>query len=442
MGRRPGTFIESTAALRGGVVTLSPMMTLLRVVPTSFLQALQELRTNAMRSLLSLLGITIGIFCIMSIKSAVDSLEHNIRKSFEKLGDDVLYVTKMPWTDNPATEYWRYLRRPNPTYADYQAIRAHSPSSELSSYSIFLGRKPVKFGSNVADRAYLVAATEDYERLFNVALSSGRFYSQVEYRSGSPVVVLGHQVADLLFGGLDPIGKDIRLLGHRVRVIGVIEPSGKDLVKVMDFDRGVFISYPLARKIANVRESGEYGGGMVAVKARAGHDLEEVIDEVTGAMRIGRRLSPRMENNFSVNTMSLLTRLLDQFFKVLNMAGLAIGIFALFVGMFSVANIMFVSVRERTSEIGIKKALGAPSAVILLEFLVEAVILCVLGGLAGLVLVLIVIKGIAAAADFPMFLSWQNVALGILVSAFIGILSGLIPAIQAARMDPVEAMRA
>lgn len=418
------------------------MFTWLKLIPASFLQSMEELRTHMTRSVLSLLGITIGIFCIMSIKSAVDSLEANIRHSFEKLGDDVLYITKMPWNEDPSANYWKYLRRPNPAYDDYRAIREKSTASGLVTYSIFLGRKPVKYGSSVADRAYLVAATEDYDRLFNIPLSNGRFYSAIEYQTGAMVAVLGHQVAEILFGNLDPVGKEIRLLGHRVRVIGVIEPSGKDLVKVMDFDRGVFISYPLARKIANVRESGDYGGGMVAVKAGDGYTLEEVTDDVIGALRSGRRLSPRVENNFSVNSMTMLTNLLDQFFKVLNLAGFTIGIFALFVGMFSVANIMFVSVKERTAQIGIKKALGARSAFILLEFLVEAVVLCILGGVAGLVLVLVVIEGIAAAADFNMFLSWQNVALGILVSAVIGILSGLIPAIQAARMDPVEAMRA
>ena len=422
-------------------LSLALMKTFLHILPASFLQAISELRTNMTRSVLSLLGITIGIFCIMSIKSAVDSLEGNIRQSFEKLGDDVLYVTKTPWNEDPMANWWKYMRRPNPTFSDYKAIKDHSSNSEYVSYSVFLGRKPVKYGSNSADRAYLVAATEDYERVFNVQLSEGRFYSPIEYQTGSMVAVLGSEIAEILFAGLDPIGKEIRLLGHRVKVIGLIEPSGKDLIKVMDFDRAIMISYPLARKIANVRESGDYGGGMVAVKARKGSDLVEVTDEVIGAMRIGRRLSPRTENNFAVNEMSILSQLLDKFFQVLNMAGFAIGIFALFVGMFSVANIMFVSVKERTNQIGIKKALGARSFFILLEFLIEAIILCLVGGIAGLVLVLIVIKVIAAAANFPMTLSFENVAIGILVSAVIGILSGLIPAIQAARMDPVEAMR-
>jgi putative ABC transport system permease protein len=417
------------------------MLALLRIVPASFLQAVQELRTNLTRSVLSLLGITIGIFCIMSIKSAVDSLEDNIRKSFEKLGDDVLYVTRQPWNEDPSMNYWKYLRRPNPGYTDYKAIRERCQAAELTAYSIFLGRKPAAYGNNLAERAFLVSATEDYDRLFNVQLAAGRFYNQAEYQSGAPVAVIGNEVAELLFGSLDPIGKEIRLMGRRLRVIGVVEPTGKDLIKVMNFDPSIVISYPLARKIANVRESGDYGGGMVAVKGRAGYGNEEVIDEVIGAMRAARRLSPRAENNFAVNEMSILTKLLDQFFGVLNMAGFAIGIFALFVGMFSVANIMFVSVRERTAQIGIKKALGARSAFILLEFLVEAVILCLAGGTIGLLLVLAVIEIISAAADFPMFLSFQNVVIGLAVSAVIGILSGLIPAIQAARMDPVEAMR-
>lgn len=377
----------------------------------------------------------------MSIKSAVDSLEHNIRTSFEKLGDDVLYITKQPWNEDPGMNWWKYVRRPDPSFSDYRAVRANSPGASLSAYSIFLGRKPIKYGNSLAENTYLIATTDDYGRIFNIGLKDGRFYSPVEYATGSKVAVIGSQVADMLFGGLDPIDKEVRFLGHRVRIIGVIEPSGKDLIKVMDFDRAVLISFPLARSIANVRVTGVYGGGMIAVKADPEYAVDEVMDQVIGAMRVSRRLSPRMENNFAVNEMSILTQLLEKFFGVLNMAGLAIGIFALFVGMFSVANIMFVSVKERTAQIGIKKALGARSVFILIEFLVEAVILCIIGGMAGLVLVLVVIKGIAAAADFPMFLSWSNVVLGIAVSALIGILSGLIPAIQAARMDPVEAMR-
>lgn len=421
--------------------TFGRMKKFFLILPSSIGQAIHELRSNMMRSVLSLLGITIGIFCIMSIKAAVDSLEHNIRQSFEKLGDDVLYVTKQPWNEDPGMNWWKYVRRPDPNYMDYKAIKANSPAVKYAAYSIFLGRKPVKYESNLVDNAYLIAVTDDYEKIFSLNLSEGRFYSQTEYVSGSTVAVIGTQVAEMVFGGLDPIGKEVRLLGHRVRIIGVIEPSGKDLIKVMDFDRAILIGYPLARKIANVRESGFYGGGMVAVKAQVGVQMEEASDQVIGALRASRRLSPRVENNFAVNEMSVLTKLLEQFFKVLNLAGFAIGIFALIVGMFSVANIMFVSVKERTNQIGIKKALGAPSAFILIEFLVEAVVLCIIGGIFGLGLVLVVIKGIAAVADFPMFLSWENVIIGISVSAVIGILSGLIPAVQAARMDPVEAMR-
>ena len=413
-----------------------------QLIPSSFLQALHELRSNRTRSLLSLLGITIGIFCIMSIKSAVDSMEDNIRQSFEKLGDDVLYVMKFPWTEDPNVNWWKYARRPDPSYKDFRAVKARANGAELVSYSVFIGAKPLKYGASSVDRAYVIAATEDYDRLFNVALKEGRFYSTVEYQTGTPVAVIGNRIADILFGSLNPLGKEIKLMGQKVRIIGVIEPTGKDLIKVMDFDRAVLVGYPLGRRIGKIRDQVAHGGGMVAVKARDNVPMEEVTDEVIGALRVSRRLSPREKNNFSVNEMSLLTALLDSFFRVMNMAGLAIGIFALFVGMFSVANIMFVSVKERTNQIGIKKALGAKRMFILLEFLVEAMILCIIGGVVGLLLVLGVIEGIAAAVDFPMSLSWQNVALGIMVSAVIGILSGLIPAIQAARMDPVEAIRA
>lgn len=405
------------------------------------MQAIHELRTNMLRSFLSLLGITIGIFCIMSIKSAVDSLESNIRKSFEKLGNDVLYISKMPFNEDPSENYWKYMRRPNPGYFDFISIKNRVPQAEYVAYSVFLGRNDARYMSNTAEGMYAVAITEDYDRLFNINLKEGRFYSTMEYQTGAMVVVIGHQVADLLFGELDPIGKHVKIMGHHLTVIGVIEPSGKDLVKVMDFDKAVLISYPLARKIAYIRTGGDYGGGMVAVKAAETHSIEAVKDEVIGAMRASRRLNPQQDNNFSINELSMLSKLLDEVFKVINLAGMAIGIFALLVGMFSVANIMFVSVRERTAQIGIKKALGARSAFVLFEFLTEAMVLSLIGGLAGLLLVFFVINVIAVAAEFPMYLSLFNVALGIFVSAGVGLIAGLLPALQAARMDPVEAMR-
>jgi putative ABC transport system permease protein len=253
-------------------------------------------------------------------------------------------------------------------------------------------------------------------------------------------ILIGHQVASELFGSLDPIGKVINLGGRDLEVIGVFEKSGKDLLKVMDYDQAIIMSYELAKKIANVRTT-NFWGTTVNVKAKPGVSLEELRDDLTWVLRSERRIKPKEDNNFSLNSLSILAKLMDNVFGVLNMVGFAIGIFAILVGMFSVANIMFVSVKERTNIIGIKKALGARQSIILLEFLIESVFLCVMGGLIGLALVYFVLLGLNDILPFQIYLDLSNMVSGLLISIVVGVLSGVIPALQASRMDPVVAIR-
>jgi putative ABC transport system permease protein len=225
-----------------------------------------------------------------------------------------------------------------------------------------------------------------------------------------------------------------------MEIVGVIKKSGKDLINVADFDRAVLIGYNAAKKLVPVRNNRLWGTNLM-VKAAQGANLEDLKAEVTSVIKASRKQKPYESASFSINEMSILTNILDKFFGVLNLVGIVIGFFAILVGMFSVANIMFVSVKERTNIIGIKKALGARQYFILLEFLIEAVVLCVLGGLLGLGLVYLILKVLSSAFGYSMFLSAKNISIGVSLSVFIGILAGLIPAIQAARMDPVEAIR-
>lgn len=413
----------------------------LRIIYESVVQALGQLNANRLRSFLSLLGITIGIFCIIGVFSAVDSLEDNVRGSLSKLGDDVIYIQKISWSENP-DNWFKYLRRPNVNYEDYEVVKEKVRSAQLSTFYVGIGRRTVKYLKSSADRAYMLGVTTEFSDMFKLNYEQGRFFSPNEYHYGANKCVLGFKVAEAVFGSLDPIGKSVKINGRKYEVIGVIEKSGESIINVMNFDEVILVSYELARKIANLKSNNLFGDATLCIKAAEGVSLEQMKDEVTGKLRSHRRLKPKQDDNFSMNQLSIISNFLSGFFNVLNILGVFIGGFAILVGMFSVANIMFVSVKERTRLIGIKKALGAKRYIILLEFLIESVILCILGGIAGLLLVMLAMYGLSQISDsFKLFLSVNNAALGIILSTVIGVLAGMIPAMQASRMDPVEAMR-
>lgn len=414
---------------------------ILRIIYESIVQALGQLNANRLRSFLSLLGITIGIFCIIGVFSAVDSLEDNVKGSLAKLGDDVIYIQKISWSENP-DNWFKYLRRPNVDYEDYEVIKEKVNSAQLVTFYVGIGQKTVKYQKTSADRAYMLGVTSEFSEMFKLNYEQGRFFSPNEYYYGANKCVLGFKVAEAVFGSLDPVGKSIKINGRKYEVIGVIEKSGESIINVMNFDEVILVSYELARKIANLKSNSLFGDVSICVKAAPGVSVPQMKDEVTGKLRAHRRLKPKQDDNFSLNQLSIITNFLSGFFNVLNILGIFIGGFAILVGMFSVANIMFVSVKERTRLIGIKKALGAKRYVILLEFLIESVVLCILGGIAGLLLVMAMMYGLSQMSDsFKLYLSVNNAILGITLSTVIGVLAGMIPAMQASRMDPVEAMR-
>ncbi len=417
------------------------MRIILRVFRESVDQALQQLRANKLRTFLSLLGITIGIFCIIAVLSAVDSLEDNIKGSFEQLGNDVLYISKLPWGEDPGQSYWKYFQRPVPDIEDYEVIKTRVNSASDVSFMVRIGSRTIKYRSNSVQGASVFGATYEYADLFNLEFESGRYYSPYEYENGSNKVLLGYNIAEELFGTLDPLGRNVKLMGKTMQVIGVLKKSGKALVNPLDYDDAIFISYTLAKKVADVRQRNNPWGTQLNVKASDNVDVEDLRDEVTGVLRAHHRLKPRESDDFSLNEISIITQFLDSIFGVLNVAGMLIGAFAILIGIFSVANIMFVTVKERTNIIGIKKAIGAKRYFILLEFLIEAIVLCVLGGIFGLLMVFVTMKIIGSAIDFAMYLPLKNAIIGLLLSVIIGLIAGFIPANQASRMDPVEAMR-
>ena len=411
-----------------------------KIVWESLNQALGSLRGNKLRTFLSLLGITIGIFCIIAVKSAVDSLQENIVSGFNELGSDVIYLDKMPWGEDPGENYWKYAKRPDASLEDFEAIKKRSKLAENASYTIFTGGKTIKFQSSSLSNAFIMGSTFEYASIQNLKLQEGRYFSTNEYETGANKVILGYKVYNELFKSLDGIGREVKLFGQDFQVIGYLESEGDNAFNFINFDDVIWVGFNTVKKYINVKDESSVGR-MLNIKAKAGVDLEELKGETASIIRAVRRLKPMEDSNFALNELSMLSQVLDSVFKVLNFAGFLIGIFALVVGMFSVANIMFVSVKERTSIIGIKKALGAKRFIILLEFLIEAVILCLIGGLIGLLLVFITLKLISLAIPFAMTLSFSNILIGVLSSVIVGIISGILPALQASGMDPVEAIR-
>lgn len=412
----------------------------IKVIYESIVQAFQQLSANKLRSFLSLTGISIGIICIISVLSAVDSLKDNVSSSFEKLGNDVLYVDKMPWNEDPSQNWWKYRQRPEPSYEDLDMIEKKSKLSDKASFSVFIPGRTLKYGSNSVEGAYMAGVTDDYDDIFNLEFDKGRFFTPFESSNGSNRAIIGAKLAEELFGVIDPIGKHLKIKGLDFQVVGVLKKEGNTLINIFQFDEAVLVSFNTAKKLINVKSRNTWGTSL-NVKAKEGISLEDLKDEITGILRSARKIKPREKENFAINQLSMFTKLLEPIFGTMNTVGIFIGGFSILVGMFSVANIMFVSVKERTSIIGIKKALGARKSIILLEFLIESVVLCLIGAIIGLLIVVGVLKFASTAFSYEIYLSTGNIIIALVLALVIGVLSGLVPAWQAARLDPVEAMR-
>lgn len=419
------------------------MFPIFKIITESAAQAFQSLRSNKLRSVLSLLGISIGIFCIIGVKAAVDSLESNVRSSLDKLGSDVIYLSKFSWKEDPGQNFMKIMRRPNPDFADFKVIQKKVKTASLVSMNVFIGQKTIQYKSSNVERATVSAVTFDFERMYELDFEKGRYFSQQEFFYGGNKVVLGHTIAKELFGELEPLGKQIKVLGKKLEVIGILKKSGEDLLGIGNFDEEVLVSYETGKKMANLKSNSAFGNTNISIKAAENITNEQLIGDVTGIIRSHRKLKPKEESNFALNEVSIMGEFLDSFFGVLNFMGLIVGGFAIFVGAFSVANIMFVSVKERTNIIGIKKAIGAKGYIILLEFLIESIILCLVGGFMGLILVFMVVQIISSldSIGFNIFLSFTNVLIGLAWAVGIGIVAGIIPAFIASRMDPVVAIR-
>lgn len=418
-------------------------MIIFKIIRESLRMAAGQLWSNKLRTFLSLLGISIGIFCIISVLSAVDSLEKNILNGFSELGSDVVYVEKQPWTEDPGENFWKYLKRPDPDLNDFEAIKKRSKLTKRAAYCYFAGGSTLKYKNNSVEGGFMMGTTPDYADIQEIELSEGRFLTQYEYQNATDLVIIGHTIKTELFGELEATGKEIKMLGRKFKVIGVIKEEGENFFNFIQFDEVAWVGLKAMSKFYQVgRPYGNRNGGqLLMAQVVDGHTLDELKDELTGIIRGARRIRPFEEKNFDLNEITMLGDAIAPVINVLNIAGIVIGIFSLIVGMISVANIMFVSVKERTSLIGVKKALGARKFFIMMEFLLESIFLCLVGGAIGIFLVYLIVAGISAATPFQMWLSPLNIIIGATVSITVGILSGVIPAYNASRLDPVVAMR-
>ncbi|MBX7240053.1 MAG: ABC transporter permease [Bacteroidia bacterium] len=402
--------------------------------------ALHALRANMLRTILSLLGISIGIFAIISVFTVVDAMEKNVRTSVESLGDKTIYVQKWPWAFGGDYPWWKYWQRPLPSVKEMHQLAARSQSIEVFTFEAYLSGKTIKYLNNSAENVTVALVSHDFDKVKSFELSAGRYLTEMESNSGRAVGIIGSNVANGLFGNASTaLGKVIEVMGRKVEVIGVFKEEGKSLLET-EMDNTVVLPLNFGRNFVNIRS--DRIDPFIKAKVKEGVPIQFANDELKSIMRSIRRLRPIEEDNFALNQSSLLSNNITNIFSSLNMAGAIIGGFSILVGGFGIANIMFVSVKERTSQIGIQKSLGAKNYFILMQFLFEAIVLCLIGGLIGLSIIYFLAMFVSHAFDYPLSLTGHNIMLGLFISALIGLVSGFIPAYSASQLDPVEAIRA
>lgn len=412
-------------------------MMFFRLFRESYLFALRALVVNKVRTFLSLLGITIGIFSVISVLTVFDSIEYTIRKDIESLGSNVLFIQKWPFVGSPDMPWWDYIKRPEPRVQEMEEIQKRSNLADAAGYYVGTN-KNVKAESLTYENATIVAVSQDYDKVDALNIAEGRFFTAAESQGGRPVAIIGDEVATKLLPNKDVIGQQVSVFGRKVEIIGRFKRTGNNNFG-RSYDDWLLLPVNFGRNYLDI--DGENIGSAILVRGKKNISNDQLRDELTGIMRSVRKLKPGVKDNFEINETSVINNAFDSVFRVISLVGWIVGGFSLLVGGFGIANIMFVSVKERTVQIGIQKSLGAKNSFILRQFLFEAVFLSMLGGAFGLLIIYIGTLIASNLAGMDLFLNTKNIIVGLSVSGFIGLFSGLFPAWSASRLDPVEAMR-
>ncbi len=413
------------------------MLKTFSILWNSFKLAFSELRANTLRTVLSLLGVTFGIFCIIGVLATVDSLKRKVQGDIKQVGSNSIYLDKWEYGGGDNYPWWKYVSRPVPKFEEVRFIREKSQLT--GNIAFFCSQNGnASYGDNILSNINFFGTTEDFSKIQSLETQTGRYLSDGEFTRGTPSVVIGDAIATQLYGGAKyAVGKELTFKGRKLEITGVIKKQGQSFANVFDFDNALIAPYNYFASLYNPDKSSP----AILIQGKEGVVTKALQDELKGVVRQIRRLSPKQDDNFSLNDISSFADKLNTLFTQINLGGWAIAGLSLIVGAFGVANIMFVTVRERTSQIGLKKAIGAKSSTILTEFLIESAFLCILGGLTGLFFVWILAVILSGILPFPIFISPGIVGLALTICVILGVLSGIIPASIAAKMDPVVAIR-
>jgi len=395
--------------------------------------SLKAIRANKMRTVLTTLGIVVGIVAVTTMQTAIIGLRNSFLESIASIGTDVLYISKFEWF---GTEDWHFYRnRKNITWEQYEKLKERLKLADAVVPTIGTREAVVKRNDRSVTATQLTGTTEDYIKTAGTFPAEGRFMTEIEVKSARNVCVVGQDIVDKLFQNEDPLDKYIKVAGAPLKIVGVLEKQGSGFLGSQSADGQIIMPYNVFRKYFGQRRQ----GFQISVKVGDINKIADAKEEVREVMRTIRKVEPGKADDFAINQQEAITKAYDRIIGTVAIAGLVITALSLFVGAIGIMNIMFVSVKERTREIGIRKAIGAKTWSILTQFLAEAAIICLMGGVVGLIISFPI--SLIINQFIPTAMPLEVVFLALFISAIVGIVSGFLPAYKASKLNPVEALR-